>query len=1203
MDTISLKDRKLEIRNLFFSEGTYQLEIWDSLEKVVLWPFLQIDDHAKILDCFCTCSEAEKKGSCLHVQAVLNYLCRPKPLHIRFRNSLWNQICQIAARRHGFQSKGLQKKSDGVYEAFSVTGKVLLSISAKKPAIKAKLEEIILHEAEETEETSLKFSKISAEELLLWKQGRPSRRLQYELSFWSDLAKWWMLLQEEGQKYEIKFIDGKEDIPKGIEILFSDLHIRFYVAEVNWNQIIPALSTVKSPLKVFEIPGKSVENISYDATKKMFLLNYGKTIEEEKNTHQKEGYPIGDWIYVPAVGFYPAQKDPIFEDDKITQDKIPYFLKRYSNVLQTYLSNTKIYDTVVPPYYHLEFIPDKGLEIAAYVFEKGDLQKSTSAFFPPWVYLEKKGFYLLDELHFDQPYFIVPLYEVADFVEKHRFWLHQFDGFQIQVSSVESKVSYHVSDKGLYFDAVLSGVEEAGEIFDLGRFLYVKGRGFYTKSTSRTDPIRPGVFVPSMEVSRFIRENHDELSSIPGFFDIECPLEKVGLKIEINAQDNILVTPEYSYKTAGVMVFGDYTYTPGKGFSEIPPHLRIPDMYREQTVITPDYEPYFLGYELQMLEPFILKIDPRLQKPREILLEAKRVKRLDRGRWSLELEYTTEIGSVSAFDVYKGVMENKNYLFSSAGLIYLKLPRFQWLKNTAKKKFSSLGKQLRLSTLEWLKLEAFDTMHFENNIQDVEKYLSFYTPPLPALNLQTKLRPYQESGLNWLWFLYSNGLSGFLCDEMGLGKTHQTMSLLAAIKASKETINVLVICPTSVMYHWQKLLERFLPDLKVILFHGAQRVEPSNYDVLLTSYGIVRSEKDFFQKQRFDLMVFDEIQAAKNVKSQIHKVLKKIPADMRIGLTGTPIENTLLELKALFDLVLPGYMPSDNGFREMFLNPIEKFNDAQSKQLLGRIIKPFILRRKKSEVLLELPEKTEEIAYCELSKEQAELYQKTFALSQRTLIDQLQDTSTPIPYVHIFALLTSLKRICDHPCLIHKNIHDFQKHPSGKWDLFVELLAEARESKQKVVVFSQYLDMLDIIELYLQQNQIGFAKIRGSTRDRMEQVERFRIDPQCEVFVASLQAAGVGIDLVSASVVIHYDRWWNPAKENQATDRVHRIGQDRGVQVFKMVTKGTIEESIHQMIEKKMGLFESVVGFDDHQQVKHFQRDELLQILQMTSMQ
>jgi SNF2 family DNA or RNA helicase len=322
---------------------------------------------------------------------------------------------------------------------------------------------------------------------------------------------------------------------------------------------------------------------------------------------------------------------------------------------------------------------------------------------------------------------------------------------------------------------------------------------------------------------------------------------------------------------------------------------------------------------------------------------------------------------------------------------------------------------------------------------------------------------------------------------------------------------------------------------------------------------------------------------------------------MKLGLTGTPIENHLRELKTLFDIVLPNYMPGETDYREFFIKPIEKEGSRERRQVLSRLIRPFVMRRKKGDVLLDLPEKTEEISHCELLPEQEKLYIEVLNNSRQKIIDEMQNDRTPIPYIHIFALLANLKQICNHPAVYFKTPDKYREYQSGKWELFLELLSEARESRQKVVIFSQYLNMLDIIEEYLQETGIGFAAIRGATIDRAEQLQRFNHDPDCEVFVASLQAAGLGIDLTAASVVIHYDRWWNAARENQATDRVHRIGQTRGVQVFKLVTKGTFEEKIDALIAKKGKLMEEVIGIDDHQVVKQFNRDEILQLLNYVS--
>lgn len=261
------------------------------------------------------------------------------------------------------------------------------------------------------------------------------------------------------------------------------------------------------------------------------------------------------------------------------------------------------------------------------------------------------------------------------------------------------------------------------------------------------------------------------------------------------------------------------------------------------------------------------------------------------------------------------------------------------------------------------------------------------------------------------------------------------------------------------------------------------------------------------------------------------------------------------------------------------------------------MIKPFILRRRKTEVLKELPEKSENKAYCDLLEDQEMLYQETLELSRKGLISELNNQDIPINYLHIFSILSRLKQICDHPALIAKDPKNYKNFQSGKWELFLELLQEARESELKVVVFSQYLYMLDIIENFLRENNWEFAQIRGDTLNRRAELKRFQEDPNCVVFIGSLQAAGLGIDLTAAGVVILYDRWWNAARENQAIDRVHRIGQKWGVQVYKLITKNTIEEKIDWMIAKKGRLLEEIVTTDDHSLFKQFTRSELIELL------
>ncbi len=1223
---------------MLFSEGTYQVEASDLTKKGHYWPFLQLDEEGHILDCFCSCPEAEKTKSCVHLAAAYNKIFNgyPAPLHVRFRDSLWNHLCLLASRRHGYDSKALKGKNQ-VFEAKSATGKFLFSVKGLTPKGKKFLQEILFNRAVETEETSLKFSNLPPEEIALWKEGKPSEQLQYELSFWSDLAKWMMAIQEDKEKYSIEFDEEKGALPHWIHIRFSSLSVSFYIAEANWSQLIPALSSVDSPLPVHEFQEHKIDAIRYDVEHRLFRIE--KTFLPEKiartpDAEFPEAIEVGEWMYVPKTGFFPQRIDPIFKQDEIPREKIGSVLHKHSLILQKYLVNEKIHLSGVKAQYHVHFDSEENLHIACYVFEKGDLQMPDSAYFGPWAYIQGKGFYLLENLLFEGVEKVIPRAQMNDFINRHRVWLGGFEGFQTHVFTIESQLHFTVSKEGfLRFEASIEMMDSSEEIIDFGEWIYLKGKGFFAKRIGRGGSlIRPGSIVHKAEIASFIRVHREELEALKGFFSSKCPLEKSGLEVFLNEGGRIVIRPHFQfvppYEASQVQIFGEYTYADGEGFYEIPYDKRVPDAYVKEKVIPTADEAYFVLYELDALKACIFTIQKELRKPKDFHLRVQRLQRSGRTKaaeWLLEGVFETEVGKVDLFDVWQAVQDNKRYLFSTAGLLLLKHPRFNWFKNIPKKRWLKGGKQLRMTTMEWLRLTVFEdvrpppgTTSEENSTRSlIQKLDSFQTDQQVDLSgFKSDLRSYQEVGVRWLWFLYLHGLSGLLCDEMGLGKTHQAMGLIAAaynqskapkseegeLKAEKLRTSgkILVVCPTSVIYHWEELLKNFLPGVRVLVFYGISRKLASfeeNSDILLTSYGTLRSEKQALSQIEFEIAIYDELQIAKNAQSQTHKALKKIKANMRLGLSGTPIENRLLELKALFDVVVPGYMPQEAHFKELFVNPIEKNQDTEKKSLLSRLIKPFILRRKKSEVLLELPEKIEEIAYCDLSEEQQELYKKTFLLHKEALIKDLENQSKPVPYLHVFSLLSSLKQICDHPCLITKDYSEFQKHKSGKWDLFIELLQEVRDSGQKLVVFSQYLHMLDMMEAYLKEHKIGYAGIRGSTRNRKEQLEHFKTDPKCEVFLASLQAVGVGVDLVSASVVIHYDRWWNPARENQATDRVHRIGQNRGVQVFKMVTKGTIEEHIHRLIEKKLTLMEGVIGFDEQDHIKGLDREELLQLL------
>lgn len=440
---------------------------------------------------------------------------------------------------------------------------------------------------------------------------------------------------------------------------------------------------------------------------------------------------------------------------------------------------------------------------------------------------------------------------------------------------------------------------------------------------------------------------------------------------------------------------------------------------------------------------------------------------------------------------------------------------------------------------------------------------------------------------------------------MGIGKTHEVMALMLLLRKHmgvKECF--LVVCPTTVLSHWRGKILDHARGLKAAVFHGGQRdLEETLKDnnVLLTSYGILRNDIEQLKQIPFSLAVFDEIQNIKNPETLAYEAARNLKATIKLGLTGTPIENSLAELKALFDLTVPGYLGTDEDFTTRYVKPIEEDLTSSRRKVLSRLISPFTLRRLKKTVLEELPEKIEDIRMCSLSEDQTRLYRDAVSSWGEGLIEVLKRGEEAIPYIHIFALLNLLKQICNHPALVEGRLNDFDRYQSGKWDLFKEILLEAFDSGQKIVVYSQFLGMIRIIEQFLQEQGVCFVTLTGATRNRGEIISRFNKDPDCRLYVGSLKAGGMGIDLVAASVVIHYDRWWNAAREDQATDRVHRIGQRRGVQVFKLVTEGTLEEKISAIIEKKRNLMDSIVREDDPGLLKTFSREDLIQILSAPS--
>lgn len=1182
-----------------FSGGTYQVQVGDS------WAFLHLSDDGKLLDGFCSCDEQDDNQACVHQAAALLFILgeEDSPLHVRFERSFWNFLCFIFSGLAG--EKTLSEKGTvrfgNRFEAKHLTARGRKWLS-----------EALAQSGSATEETSIKFSNLPQEELALWREGTPSRELKYELSFWSDLAKKLFLLQDSGHSYALRFYGPQGGLPDTIKVLFDDFQLKFHMSKELWPVILPTLKTVKSPLKVYGLEEEGEVELRYNSSEGAMEI----FTKSENLLPEKEGIRLDGWLFVPGDGFYPRSQRGLFSESLLTGDRLGELLERYTSTVSSLLVGEKLTRKKVSLSYHLFFDHDWNLNIQSYVFQPGDLSHPKTHFFGRWLYLPGHGFMPFKGKEFHDVNTVISHSDINNFVSKNRLWLNSQAGFETHQASIEAQLAYEVDQtQGLQFFSLVAFETEEEKQHDFGQWVYIEGEGFYQKSAGQLGlPVKPGQRVQPNEVSLFIKMNRDELALIPGFFAERCPIAVSGLSAQVQEDEKILVDiihqrrPEY--EEADLIFYDDYVFMPGEGFSKLPIDPRIPDHYHVPVEIEREKKLPFLSYELDQIAPYIIVFDPRLKRPDNLSLH---IQKIDDREELLDatLNYRSELGEVDVRELLKAALEKQRFVCSRAGLIDLRKDRFGWLYQLEKKAMGTSGRGLLLSTLDILRLMAFEKIEIPLgkdlsavNVRERLQNLTEFKPPSePTLEgFRAELRPYQEAGLKWLWFLYHQRLSGLLCDDMGLGKTLQSMALIASImNTERKHRHFLVICPTSVIYHWQDKFHQFLPDCKVFTFYGTQRSLAGfreEYDVLLTSYGIWRREKDLLGQIPFEAAILDEIQVAKNYRSKLHGALSSIQARMRIGLTGTPIENYLRELKSLFDIVLPSYMPGPTDFRDFFILPIEKQGNQKRKRLLSRFIHPFILRRKKEDVLLDLPEKIEEITYVPLLPQQMSLYKETLDQSRAAILREISNEGQPVPYLHVFAILARLKQICDHPAVYFQNTAEYEKYQSGKWERFVEIIDEVRGSGQKVVVFSQYLSQLDIIESYLQKKGIGYAGIRGATVKRGEEIKRFHEDPSCEVFVASLQAAGLGIDLTAASVVIHYDRWWNAARENQATDRVHRIGQERGVQVFKLVTRGTFEEKIHEMILRKGKLMEDIVGIDDQTLIKSLSRDDILELLQ-----
>jgi superfamily II DNA or RNA helicase len=455
----------------------------------------------------------------------------------------------------------------------------------------------------------------------------------------------------------------------------------------------------------------------------------------------------------------------------------------------------------------------------------------------------------------------------------------------------------------------------------------------------------------------------------------------------------------------------------------------------------------------------------------------------------------------------------------------------------------------------------------------------------PALRAQ--LRPYQAQGVEWLAGLAQQNFHGLLADDMGLGKTLQALAFCAWLKVreSGKQEPALVVCPTSLVTNWLREAARFVPHLLALDLTGAGRAEKfaarDKYDLLVTSYAILRRDAEMYRGTVFSLVVLDEAQHIKNRSSQNAQGAKALRARRRLVLTGTPLENSVLDLWSLYDFLLPGYLGTATDFKERYEKPLTSGAEPRLMRRLRQRVRPFFLRRTRAEVLTELPAKLEHLALCELSGEQREVYRALLEQGRREVFENSGKSGQGRDRLAVLTTLLRLRQVCCHLDLLPKDgTGRAWKEPSAKLDRTFELIDEAVDGGHRVLLFSQFVQALHLLRDEAKRRELRFCYLDGQTVERQAEVDRFQNDADIPIFFISLKAGGTGLNLTGADTVIHFDPWWNPAVEEQATARAHRLGQSRRVQAYKLIAAGTVEEKIQALQARKRELFEASVGGD-----------------------
>ncbi len=810
---------------------------------------------------------------------------------------------------------------------------------------------------------------------------------------------------------------------------------------------------------------------------------------------------------------------------------------------------------------------------------------------------------------------------------------------RVERKTMRLQLSPALSEDGLAFDIMLSreGKQpfsiKGEDAFFYGQMpLWVLWRGtFYPVQTGLNSSLIQNLVhappsIPSDEISEFLDRVWTKLpsSDLHGqeeFLTRMAPIfvpAKYSPKLFLDEEGSLLtlqISNVYETEHMEVMLpgpnpdlqTGSYTYE-GKSYllrrdqqAEADLQTKLHDMnFQARNNANWFLEPeeaitFLLDYYPKLVETYrvygeknLTRYKVRLSQP----VVVAEVETNEEDKWfNLEVNVEYDGQRVPIEAIWKAWTQGKRYVQLKDGS-YTSLPE-SWLNKLAhklralgydpekppKKQFS----QYEAPALDKL-IEDLPEVHTDEFYKKLrQKIHSFQeiTPIQVPQGLNATLRPYQQQGLSYLNFLREYEFGGILADEMGLGKTVQTLSFIQHMHEKGLTGPNLIIVPTSVLPNWERECQKFVPGLKLLTVYGARRegmlkqIKDSN--IVLTTYALLRRDLDELLKFEFNSVILDEAQNIKNPNTITARSVRKLNTSMRLCLSGTPIENNLFELWSLFEFLMPGFLGSQHSFQRGIVKPIKDGDEETLGYLRGRV-RPFILRRTKNEVAKDLPPKIETIQYCNLADEQLELYAALAKKLKEQVMQTVDEKGIAKSQMSILDALLKLRQICCHPRLLKLDMPGLNTNlPSGKFDAFQDLITDVIEEGHKVLVFSQFVQMLHIIRNWLQINKTPFAYLDGASKDRFEQVERFNSDPSIPIFLISLKAGGTGLNLTSADYVVHYDPWWNPAVENQATDRAHRIGQTQQVFSYKMICQNTVEEKILKLQEQKKGIADAII--------------------------